>query len=1133
MVIIVAYESKADSGDWSGMRREPSLTFEGALRILGHHEHSKIETINKLLGGLILGTGAATGLVALGITPLAPLAAFGAVWGWVDQKGLAVDLLESVIDAVSDRVSGLGGVEKRELIAASHSTIVVAAIFESLRIEVGEKFYEKLKITESEKMSVISHMGQAKKQALIEVLYVIEVPAPSAAVGFEENVENVGAWQKTCITYVQEFIDGLAVAKRVRINWEAVSRRAIQLYKSRYLDLAVKVPEFAIWALLREHAATRKAVGAFRYGVDARLSQLSTDITGARTAAREANANILAALRANGDALNRIAVLLSDRASGGSVSPTATGISLAQAPLLRLRATVSRANAGALAEAVIPPDPERYPAGITIPRVSEIYVNPRYRVAKFVQGANPANEAWWDSRASRNDFDVMLTAHVTSPDATRLPMLLLGHPGAGKSLLTKVFAARLPDSEYTTVRVPLRRVDADARIHRQIEEALEVSTDQRIAWSDLADESRDTIRVVLLDGLDELLQASEHDRSSYLDDVAEFQEREAVQGRPVVVMVTSRTVVADRVRIPDGATVAKLDPFDEDNIHDWVTRWNRVNADAVARKSIGKLSLSSVRRQSELTEQPLLLLMLALYAADQTLPPLHEELSTAELYRRLLEGFARREAAKDLGLGHDPRHDVLDGKMQDHLGRLAIAAFGMFNRGRQDISEVELSKDIEVLEPRLLEQGAQLDVAKRIIGEFFFVHAPEARTLNNREPGGGQPQRAYEFLHATFGEYLVAQRIIDEILQIPGAAISGRRGRIELHDDMLFALLSHQTLAARRSMLDFAQQIFIGIESDGERARVLDTLELLVSTYRNRHGSDRYLAYRPIPLDHLRELACYSANLISLRVMLESGPDGVPLTQLLRISQDALASWQSTPNLWKTGLDIDGLQAMMTSLELVGIQPRLRTMTSHELATAPLETALARLTRDKSMEDRLRYGAAIVGGITYYYEGDSWVDAISSGLIRAITGGMPSQIVVAPPPDGTSEMEIKHVADLIFMFLKSKDSSHRIDAELLRFLFTLPRVYGIDELALTVATLSDPGLVKRVPQLQDHNIYGKYAAIVRRDLTSKNLPSISRRRLSDEAIAAVREVLSIPQPTSTDTHAIILHLRDSAGRDDT
>ncbi len=52
-------------------------------------------------------------------------------------------------------------------------------------------------------------------------------------------------------------------------------------------------------------------------------------------------------------------------------------------------------------------------------------------------------------------------------------------------------------------------------------------------------------------------------------------KREAIQGRPVVVVVTSRTVVADRVRIPEGATVVKLDPFSEDNTRNWVKRWNQ------------------------------------------------------------------------------------------------------------------------------------------------------------------------------------------------------------------------------------------------------------------------------------------------------------------------------------------------------------------------------------------------------------------------------------------------------------------------------------------------------------------------------------------------------------------------------
>jgi hypothetical protein len=256
--------------------------------------------------------------------------------------------------------------------------------------------------------------------------------------------------------------------------------------------------------------------------------------------------------------------------------------------------------------------------------------------------------------------------------------------------------------EYTVVRVPLRRVSADAEIHHQIEEALDLSTHQRMAWSDLAEQSRATVRVVLLDGLDELLQASEHDRSRYLEDVMDFQERETAQRRPVVVVVTSRTVVADRVRIPGGATVVELDPFNESDIADWLSRWRGVNSDAIAAGSIGELTPNAVRRQPELAEQPLLLLMLALYAADRDLPPLDDEMGTAELYRRLLDGFARREANKNLGLGHDLSPSELEQRAQDHLDRLTVAALGMFNRGRQDIREDQLGQDLEALEPQLM-----------------------------------------------------------------------------------------------------------------------------------------------------------------------------------------------------------------------------------------------------------------------------------------------------------------------------------------------------------------------------------------------------------------------------------------------
>ena len=912
------------------------------------------------------------------------------------------------------------------------------------------------------------------------------------------------------------------------------------------------MPEFAIWAELGEHAATRTAIGEVGTQMASGIAELATDVAELRTDIGDL-----------GDAIRSIerrgrqprSTRIGTRSTGsrrssrpGAPSSTDGGAALAggaqpRGPVSGLRAAVSWANAGILGEPIIPADPERYPADLTIPRVGEIYVNPRYRVAKFDPRLRPEVTVGDSHHAVRGSglqttdggtSGLLVTTSMSClPPMSRrrtrrgCPCCCSDIRGPGKSLLTKVFAARLPDSEYTVVRVPLRRVSADAPIHRQIEEALEISTDQRIEWWDLAQQSTDTVRVVLLDGLDELLQASDHDRSRYLEDVLEFQEREANQRRPVVVIVTSRTVVADRVRIPRGTTIVKLDSFTADDVADWVVRWNLGNADAIAAGSIGELTLQAARRQPELAEQPLLLLMLALYAADRTLPPLDEDMATAELYRRLLDGFARREAGKDLGLGHDPSPDELEQRAQDHLDRLAVAALGMFNRGRQDIREEELGKDLEALEPRLMERSRAVEAGRRIIGEFFFVHAPEARMSaghgDEERPRaqGGQPERAYEFLHATFGEYLVARRVMDELVDVAVKAFSGRRPA-EPDDDLLFALLSHQVLAARRSMLDFAIEIFSGLD-DSMRQPVLEALGVLIRTYRNRHGSDRYAAYRPVPTDQVRQLACYSANLVALRVELDIGsrvpephPSGIPLAELLRVpgpSRAVLEEWKVTPLLWKAGLDTDGLRAMLTHLEVAGSSPRLD-CNKRDLGLMPSELLLARLTGDEVTERRLRYGTAIYDEVSYYFDDASWTDMMRSWLIPAIAGidRMPASLPA--PPTGTPYVDITRVAGLIFKYLLSSPYDESRYIRVLQLLFKILADFqlDIDKLALTAAAIGRPSLREAVPELQNFEIYGYYAEIVRHadntDLLSKDKDQMMNWQYpSDHVVDAVKDVL--------------------------
>jgi len=1073
------------------MRPEPSLTFEGALKILGHYEPTWIERLNNVLGGVIFGAGAAAGLAAIGPAVLAPLGMFAAVWGWMGNKDTAVELLRQAVGAVSGKLAGTSGYERRQLIAAAHTTIVVASFFEVLEEEIGAKSFGRLRITDSEKAALANVQKDTASGTIFEILYRTEVPAPSAVSGFEENVPALGQWYILFAQHLATFIHDVT-GEKLDIRWSDVARKARERYESRYLALAATVPEFMVWAMLGEHAATRVAVASLR-------------------------ADVVAVLDGERDSLSRVEALLA--LGTGPVPMSArpgTGPS-------DLRARVARANRGVLTEKIIPEDARSYGADISFPTVDQGYINPRFRIDLARAIALPADEGWWSGLPERDDFDLMFAGYVASPYATQVPMLLLGDPGAGKSMLAKVLAARLPAAGYTVVRVPLRQVRADAPVTSQIEDALRRSTNQPIAWWNLADQSQDTVLVVLLDGLDELLQASVHDRSGYLHDVAEFQKGEALQDRPVIVVVTSRTVVVDRVRIPDGTTLVKLGSFTDDDVADWLGRWRRVNAEAIAGQRMGDLTLAAARTQPVLAGQPLLLLMLALYAADLTMPPLDAGLGRAELYQRLLDGFARREAAKDLGLGHDPRPDELESRARDHLKRLEIAALAMFNRGRQDIGEEDLGKDVEALDPRLMVRPRPVEAGQRIIGEFFFVHAAEARALtgtaNMQDVRALLPRRSYEFLHATFGEYPVARQVMDELADVAEKAFSERRGPGEPDDDLLFALLSHQVLVARRSTLDFAIEIFADLPGQ-LRPHMLRTLEMLTSTYRNRHDSARFTAYRPTPPDQVHQLACYCANLVTLRVSMEPEGGTVPLENLLG-DIGTMTLWRSTVRFWEAGLDHDSMQAILNSIARVETNSLLdirEPVPSKGRPEEGYEIARAQLIDDSQLECRLRYGAAIVDGYQYYNhdEPGTWADMMSSWLIAANAmkvNFQPADFMLTSPPEGTGIQDITTVARLLLILLESGRYPIKLDSRVFRLVSSLLPYLRDERLSLARLVLANTRLRREIPELGNLDIYGHYAELVRKAREPADPQELDFGKLPVEVIVAIQSILAGEQRT--------------------
>ncbi|MEU7871748.1 helix-turn-helix transcriptional regulator [Dactylosporangium sp. NPDC049140] len=860
------------------MRRDPALSFRGALAILGHHEQPAIEKLDRLLGAVILGGGAAAVTAIAGVTAV-PLALVTAVWGWVDQKNEAVRLLRELVDRVAGRLTGTAGYERGRLIAAAHTTIVIAAYFEALREHLGGPAYAQLRLTRAEQQALTIGDARATGASVYEALYSAEIPAPSPARGYVENLAAVRAFLTTLSGEVDSFLGTTAAWTLVRPPLEPVVDAALERYQSHYLALAAEVPEFYIWAVLGEHAATR-----------AELRRVRPAIT--------------TAIAAEASALRRIETMLATL-TDAAVVPDMCDV-------------LRRANRGELSRPILT---TAYGPEIRFPTVEQIYVNPRYRTARAERGAALASEAWWDRRPAADDLDLALAGLVMAPDAARLPLLVLGHPGAGKSLLTRVFASRLPAAMCTAVRVPLREVDADAPVVDQIQEALDRTTNHRVDWARLVEQSAATIRVVLLDGLDELLQATGYQRSGYLHEVMEFQRLEAEQDRPVVVVVTARTVTVDKLDLPRETPVFKIDDFGPKEIERWLTAWRAANTGGDVRA----LSLADALRQFDLTRQPLLLLMLALYCADPAVPPPDERLSTTELYEELILGLTRREIGRRNGKripGTDAERAVAG-----HLTRLSVAALAMFNRGRQHVTEPELAADLAALGDSP-EQAAE--VGRRLLGEFFFVHVAEAQQELDGRP---VVTRAYEFLHATFGEYLVARRLTELLAGLPDEPAA----------DLLFTLLCHAPLAVRRPILTFTAEMFDRLpETDCERVR--QALVVLLASARERLPPPRYAGYRPVPVDQVRRTAAYCANLLLLRVLLS--PDGAPATDLN----------SSVEHLWRAGLDAEDVTAVLRTLRRTGDRIRLTTERGRSEPALDPQAVLAALLRSERQEAGVTQG---------------------------------------------------------------------------------------------------------------------------------------------------------------------------------
>jgi hypothetical protein len=336
--------------------------------------------------------------------------------------------------------------------------------------------------------------------------------------------------------------------------------------------------------------------------------------------------------------------------------------------------------------------------------------------------------------------------------------------------------------------------------------------------------------------------------------------------------------------------------------------WNRANAAHLAARGLAPLTPAAVLPHRQLAGQPLLLLMLALYDADgNALRRLGDrELGQDELYESLLRSFARREVTK-----HRPGLSERDtGRaVEEELRRLSLVAFAMFNRNTQWVTEADLAADLAAVmgepPPAATDLRAPLGRAEIVLGRFFFVH--RARAVRD-----GTQLGTYEFLHATFGEFLVARMTLQALRDLAArdAAATLSFGAAPVDDDLLHALLSFSVLSVRTPIVGFLRGMLSRVD-DAERDALGGLLVRLLRGVFQARPPRRLEAYQPRVLPVPGRFAAYSANLLLLAVHAAG-----PLRASEFVDGEPVSGWKRQVMLWRSQLLWDEWQSLVEVLTL-------------------------------------------------------------------------------------------------------------------------------------------------------------------------------------------------------------------------
>jgi energy-coupling factor transporter ATP-binding protein EcfA2 len=377
--------------------------------------------------------------------------------------------------------------------------------------------------------------------------------------------------------------------------------------------------------------------------------------------------------------------------------------------------------------------------------ISQSFESITYKKKEHRKGFLTADSLGEKAEKGENIGNYLLQTLVDPNYATK-PIILLGNPGAGKSMLSKMFAGLLCETnDFIPFLIKLRSVASSSasiseHINKGLANSIENSSD--VNWLDWAKEFKNRTPVIIMDGFDELMQTSNRELNGYVDSIREFQEKAINSGVCVRIILTSRITVMQDVSIPEGTKIIKLDSFDTKRRDLWIRKWNDAQE-----KPKYKFAIPKNDKIELLAKEPLLMFMLAVYDFENSeLQNMASDknFNQSKLYDSLLERFIKRQLEKN-PVFRDASKSQKDKEEELFRLRLGMIALMMFMNDTTSRDTQKLSEEMAAF--GIHKSSMQTE---NILGGFFFIHENKSTTESDAEKFN------YEFLHKTFGEFLAA-----------------------------------------------------------------------------------------------------------------------------------------------------------------------------------------------------------------------------------------------------------------------------------------------------------------------------------------------------------------------------------------